>query len=331
MSALASDGDMVFGNRHVAGTSIYRLVGYNLVTGTSIDFGPAADVAAVFGDRLVWITSTVERFVTPTSVDHWQIHTSAISTVSAKVIAMGDSHRVGPGEYADAIAPLLAFDGKEIAYTNGHSSVPLRAGDTITTIDAASGKTVRVLAITGQVDGLALTAGSITYLHTVDGRDFLDDEIVIVSPSGQTAVFETHAGWFSQAFGRFAWIAPNTNGTVWTKTAVAAPAQLHNPYPAAPDSDSLLAGEPVVAVSKSAVAWSWPTGPASVAYWREDGGVCLLPAVGLSGDGWPASLLLSDRWLLWSDAVGGGAEASQSDPDPNTYALRVDALTCPTA
>ena len=182
MRALAIDGDTIYGDRHLTGASNYEFVAYDLVTGTTRDLGRAADAAAVSGDRVVWIVSSVENSQAGSgcqgapccggSIVHWQMLTMAPPAANGAVIARGDSSRPGWGQRADAMPPLLAFDGNSVAYTDGLGSGPTQAGDTITVMDVSSRKTIRSFDTPTEVDALAMSGDSIAYLQEIDDRGF---------------------------------------------------------------------------------------------------------------------------------------------------------------
>lgn len=218
LHALAVDGDVIYGDQHIAGSSKYDFVAYNLSTGATRDLGTAASAATVSDGRVVWTTYTVEngapqRNAIPgcpvSSIAHWRLYRFSPSDAKPSLVAKGDSVRPGLGECADSMAPLIALDGDSVAYTDG-----LGSGDTITVLDVRSGRRTRTIATSGVVDELAISNGSIAYLEEVQDRtpDFapFDNQLMLAGASGAPTVVAEHANWFSMAGARVAWMSSGT-------------------------------------------------------------------------------------------------------------------------
>ncbi|MGD0018719.1 MAG: hypothetical protein ABSD62_05650 [Candidatus Limnocylindrales bacterium] len=340
MRALATDGETIFGDKHLAGTSQYEFVAYDIATETTRNLGKAADAAVVSGNRVVWVVSSIEDSPLASgcqgapccgdSVVHWQMLTMASTAAQGVVIAKGDSYRPGLGECAEAMPPLLAFDGESVVYTDGFGAGPTGAGDTITIIDVRSGKKIRAIGTTAEVDAISLSGDSLAFLQEVSDRDFNDDELMLVGAAGKATVMEEHASWFAMQDGRAAWIPSNTtSGTAWTKHPLQSPStRLPDPFQAVPSDNIPLQWDSLVAVSADAVAWSWPSEPPSVAYWHEGQNVCLVPTPGVPDVGLVYPVAIDKQWLIWMDGLGLRPEEWQDTDDPTTYAVPISALTC---
>jgi hypothetical protein len=330
MRALAVDGDVVYGDRHVAGTAKYEFIAYNLKTGATKDLGIAADAAAVSSGRLIWTTFTVEDGgggggAIPGcgwSIVHWRMYKLLTPDAKPTLLAKGDDNRQGWGECADSVPPLIAFDGISVAYADGA---------TITILDVASGRQKRSIATPGAVDGLAMSNGSIAYLQEVDSRSFNDDELMLAGTSLAVKVQQKHAAWFAMAGGRIAWISPDTMSGAASTVDPVGSAAIALPDSFAPvDSNTVpdSVWDSLVAVSAKAVAWSWPSDRSSLAYWSE-GQVrsCLIPTPGAQrGLVYPISV--GSDWLVWMDGIMTRPGEWQDNDDPNTYAVPITALRC---
>jgi hypothetical protein len=337
--ALAVDGNVIYGDQHIGGNK-YEFVAYNLETGAIKDLGPAADAAAISDGRLIWTTYTIEGGPGPGhaipgcgwSVAHWRMYKLLSLDAKPSLLAKGDSHRPGWGQCADAMPPLIAFDGDSVSWT-GESETGL--GDTITIIDFASGRRIRKLTTAGAINALAMSTGSIAYLEVTDGGDANDNRLMLAEAGGTPAVLAEHAAWFAMSGDRVAWIRPgSTSGETWTAMPVRSPAvQLPDAFTPTDLEDPAIGmflgpWDSLVAVSSEAVAWSWPSERSQIAYWREGRPTaCLIPTPGGSGLGRMRPVALGQSWLVWTDD-GFRPEEWQDSDDPYSYAVPISALNC---
>ena len=340
MRALALDGDVIYGDEHM-GASGYRFVAKSIVTGATTDLGTAADAAAISGGRLVWTTFTVEngppvKGVIPgcgSSVAHWRMYRLSTSDMKASLLARGDSERPGFGECADAMPPLLAFDGNSVAYTTGHGT-----GDRITIVDVSSGRQIRSITTTDIVDSLAMANGSTAYLeevHTPDGL-FQANRLTVVGPTGTTAATVDQVGWFALSGGGVAWIPADSRDSLVSMDTVPRSSVVGLPrgFPVVDVDSATLLGQTypwdrLIVASGDGVAWSWPSESGSIAYWRrQTAGTCLIATPGISGVNLVVPVALGGRWLVWSDGLGRRPGEWARDADPNTYVVPLAALAC---
>jgi hypothetical protein len=327
--ALAVDGNVLYGDEHIRGTSKYDFVAYNLETGETTDLGTAADAAAVASGVLVWTTFTVEdggggKGIPGCgwSIARWRMYKLLPSAAKSAFVARGDSYRPGWGECADSMPPLIAFDGTSVAYADGSGA--------ITIIDVDSGLRKRTIP-SANVDALAMSNGSIAFLQEDNSRQFNDDRLMLASSTGAPKILQEHASWFAMAGGRIAWIAPDTTGgAVSTESPAGSETiNLSAPFTSVTTDDLPGPWDSLVSVSTNAVAWSWPSDRESIAYWREgQTRSCLIPTPGVSGLGLVSPISIGNQWLVWMDDPGARPGEWQEMDDPDTYAVSVEVLSC---
>ena len=140
-----------------------------------------------------------------------------------------------------------------------------------------------------------------------------------------------HASWFALKDGRAAWIpSDTTRGSLLTQYPLQSPStQLPDSFQEVTSDNLPGPWDSLVAGSADAVAWSWPSGPPSVAFWRDgQKGACLVPTPGATGVGLVYPVAINDQWLVWMVGSGLRPEEWRDYDDPTTYAVPISAMTC---